>query len=246
MTLRQTRRQSPSRNSTRAATAGRELWARRQKGADPAADASRQSAQGVGSGLGRRGMGCAAARFLVLTEANRPISSPEPHPTWHPRLVRPPPEQLVGGNSVACPSNDRRAAALEMSRKGLLALTPPGKNCFRGGRCSRGRSQREAGGISPIWRQLWIRASADCRCSKHAASDTEPTVFPGIILFLTYWFLAEYRARMVGRFMAAIPISTVIDAPIRTDPWHGRDLGAQGLAMAVSLRRPADGSAVLS
>src|SRR5271169_1380447 len=82
--------------------------------------------------------------------------------------------------------------------------------------------------------------------SKDAASDTEPTVFPGIILFLTYWFPAEYRARMVGRFMAAIPISTVIGAPIRADPWHGRDLGAQGLAMAVSLRRPADGSAVLS
>jgi hypothetical protein len=60
---------------------------------------------------------------------------------------------------------------------------------------------------SPIWRQLWIRASADCRCS-----DTEPTVFPGIILLLTYWFPAEYRARMVRRFMAAIPISTVIGA----------------------------------
>jgi MFS transporter, ACS family, tartrate transporter len=43
----------------------------------------------------------------------------------------------------------------------------------------------------------------------------EAGFFPGIILFLTYWFPAEYRARMVGRFMAAIPISTVIGAPVR-------------------------------
>jgi MFS transporter, ACS family, tartrate transporter len=42
----------------------------------------------------------------------------------------------------------------------------------------------------------------------------EAGFFPGIILFLTYWFPAEYRARMVGRFMAAIPISTVIGAPL--------------------------------
>jgi MFS family permease len=35
----------------------------------------------------------------------------------------------------------------------------------------------------------------------------EAGFFPGIILFLTYWFPAAYRARMVGRFMVAIPIS---------------------------------------
>jgi D-galactonate transporter len=42
----------------------------------------------------------------------------------------------------------------------------------------------------------------------------EAGFFPGIILFLTYWFPAAYRARMVGRFMAAIPISTIIGAPL--------------------------------
>ena len=42
----------------------------------------------------------------------------------------------------------------------------------------------------------------------------EAGFFPGIILFLTYWFPAAYRARMVGRFMAAVPISTVIGAPL--------------------------------
>ena len=52
----------------------------------------------------------------------------------------------------------------------------------------------------------------------------EAGFFPGIILFLTYWFPAEYRARMVGRFMAAIPISTVIGAPI-----SGLILGMDGI-----------------
>ena len=42
----------------------------------------------------------------------------------------------------------------------------------------------------------------------------EAGFFPGIIFFLTLWFPAAYRARIVGWFMFAIPISTVIGAPI--------------------------------
>jgi MFS transporter, ACS family, tartrate transporter len=42
----------------------------------------------------------------------------------------------------------------------------------------------------------------------------EAGFFPGIIYYLTLWFPSEYRARIVGYFMAAIPLSTVIGAPI--------------------------------
>jgi ACS family tartrate transporter-like MFS transporter len=42
----------------------------------------------------------------------------------------------------------------------------------------------------------------------------EAGFFPGIIFYLTLWFPAECRARIVGYFMAAIPLSTVIGAPI--------------------------------
>ncbi len=42
----------------------------------------------------------------------------------------------------------------------------------------------------------------------------EAGFFPGIIFFLTLWFPAIYRARIIGYFMAAIPLSTVIGAPI--------------------------------
>jgi ACS family tartrate transporter-like MFS transporter len=42
----------------------------------------------------------------------------------------------------------------------------------------------------------------------------EAGFFPGIILYLTYWFPAEYRARFLGAFAVAVPLSTVIGAPV--------------------------------
>src|SRR5215210_1399277 len=42
----------------------------------------------------------------------------------------------------------------------------------------------------------------------------EAGFFPGIIFFLTLWFPAVYRARIIGYFMAAIPLSTVLGAPV--------------------------------
>jgi D-galactonate transporter len=42
----------------------------------------------------------------------------------------------------------------------------------------------------------------------------EAGFFPGIIFFLTLWFPSAYRARIVGLFMFAIPVSTIIGSPI--------------------------------
>jgi MFS transporter, ACS family, tartrate transporter len=53
----------------------------------------------------------------------------------------------------------------------------------------------------------------------------EAGFFPGIIFYLTLWFPAAYRARIVGLFMFAIPISTVIGAPI-----SGLVLNLEGVA----------------
>jgi MFS transporter, ACS family, tartrate transporter len=54
----------------------------------------------------------------------------------------------------------------------------------------------------------------------------EAGFFPGIIFYLTLWFPAVYRARIIGFFMAAIPLSSVIGAPIsgmllNLNGWHG-------------------------
>jgi hypothetical protein len=42
----------------------------------------------------------------------------------------------------------------------------------------------------------------------------EAGFFPGIILYLTYWYPAECRARFLAAFAIAVPVSTVIGAPV--------------------------------
>src|SRR3954463_9042661 len=44
----------------------------------------------------------------------------------------------------------------------------------------------------------------------------EAGFFPGIILYLSYWFPARQRAQVVSFFMAAAPISTVLGSPLST------------------------------
>ena len=42
----------------------------------------------------------------------------------------------------------------------------------------------------------------------------EAGFFPGIIFFLTIWFPSAYRARVIGYFMAAIPLSSALGSPV--------------------------------
>src|ERR1700722_7870194 len=42
----------------------------------------------------------------------------------------------------------------------------------------------------------------------------EAGFFPGVILYLTYWFPREHRARIVGLFMLAIPVSNFLGSPV--------------------------------
>lgn len=44
----------------------------------------------------------------------------------------------------------------------------------------------------------------------------EAGFFPGIILYLTYWYPQRYKARIVGAFMMAVPLSSVIGGPVST------------------------------
>ena len=52
----------------------------------------------------------------------------------------------------------------------------------------------------------------------------EAGFFPGIIFYLTLWFPSLYRGRIIGAFMAAIPLSSAIGAPI-----SGMILGMDGI-----------------
>jgi len=51
----------------------------------------------------------------------------------------------------------------------------------------------------------------------------EAGFFPGIILYLTFWFPREYRARFTAIFMTAIPLSSTFGGPL-----SGLILGADG------------------
>src|SRR3984885_11377076 len=42
----------------------------------------------------------------------------------------------------------------------------------------------------------------------------EAGLYPGVILYLTYWFPARRRAQMVGFFMTSVPIAGIIGGPI--------------------------------
>jgi sugar phosphate permease len=52
----------------------------------------------------------------------------------------------------------------------------------------------------------------------------EAGFFPGIIFYLTLWYPSVYRGRIVGAFMAAIPLSSAIGSPI-----SGMILGMNGI-----------------
>ncbi len=53
----------------------------------------------------------------------------------------------------------------------------------------------------------------------------EAGFFPGIILYLTYWYPAVYRGRVLASFIAAVPISVVVGSSL-----SGLILGLDGLA----------------
>jgi ACS family tartrate transporter-like MFS transporter len=52
----------------------------------------------------------------------------------------------------------------------------------------------------------------------------EAGFFPGVILYLTYWFPSVYRAKIVGIFMVAIPLAGMIGSPV-----SGAILGMDGV-----------------
>src|SRR5262249_15117442 len=59
----------------------------------------------------------------------------------------------------------------------------------------------------------------------------EAGFFPGIIFYLTLWFPSVYRGRIVGLFMAAVPLSSAIGAPV-----SGAILGMDGIGGLAGLQ----------
>ena len=56
----------------------------------------------------------------------------------------------------------------------------------------------------------------------------EAGFFPGILLYLTYWFPAKERASVVGLFMVALPLAGLIGSPLSGELMRINALGLQG------------------
>src|SRR6201991_485286 len=62
--------------------------------------------------------------------------------------------------------------------------------------------------------QAWVGGATSFNVVRFLLGIAEAGFFPGVIFYITLWFPSAYRARIVGWFMFAIPISTVIGSPI--------------------------------
>src|SRR3984885_13773526 len=62
--------------------------------------------------------------------------------------------------------------------------------------------------------QAFVTGATSLNVVRLILGIAEAGFFPGIIFYLTLWFPASYRARIIGSFMFAIPLSTAIGSPI--------------------------------
>lgn len=60
----------------------------------------------------------------------------------------------------------------------------------------------------------FVRGETSFYIMRFLLGAAEAGFFPGIILYLNYWFPASHRASVIALFMAAAPISTAIGSPI--------------------------------
>jgi sugar phosphate permease len=61
---------------------------------------------------------------------------------------------------------------------------------------------------------LFVRSPASFYALRLLLGMAECGLFPGIILYLTYWFPAHRRGKIVAMFMAALPLSGLVGGPL--------------------------------
>jgi D-galactonate transporter len=61
---------------------------------------------------------------------------------------------------------------------------------------------------------LFVKGAASFYALRFLLGIVESGFFPGVILYLTYWYTRKHRAKMVALFMSAVPISGMVAGPI--------------------------------
>src|SRR5262249_22226632 len=87
--------------------------------------------------------------------------------------------------------------------------------------------------IMVIWGMLacftgLIRTSAEFNIIRFLLGLAEGGFFPAVVVYLTHWYCYEKRGKAIAMFMAAIPLSIVIGAPISGLLLHLQSLGLSG------------------
>lgn len=62
----------------------------------------------------------------------------------------------------------------------------------------------------------WVQNENHLYILRFILGIAEAGFFPGVILYITYWFRGKERARAVALFMMALPVSNIIGAPVTT------------------------------
>jgi MFS transporter, ACS family, tartrate transporter len=62
----------------------------------------------------------------------------------------------------------------------------------------------------------FVQSSTQLYISRFLLGVAEAGFYPGIILYLTYWFRGKERASTIALFMTAVPISYILGAPVST------------------------------
>jgi len=59
-----------------------------------------------------------------------------------------------------------------------------------------------------------VHTPAQLYLARFLLGAAEAGFFPGVIVYLSHWFVQEDRAKATGNFMAAIPVSLIIGSPL--------------------------------
>ena len=80
-------------------------------------------------------------------------------------------------------------------------------------------AKRWLGPIMVVWGfvsgcQMFVHSAFALYLVRFLLGVVESGFFPGVILYLTFWYPAKYRAKMLAAFMTAVPLSGVLGGPI--------------------------------
>lgn len=61
---------------------------------------------------------------------------------------------------------------------------------------------------------MFVKTSNEFYAIRFLLGIVESGFFPGVILYLTFWYTRKHRAKMVAAFMTAIPLAGIIGGPV--------------------------------